>query len=327
MTDKEFILVTGCAGFIGSHLTERFLSEGQAVFGVDNFDRFYERAKKEENLRILHKIARDKAIPFEFLEGDCVDLRNFRGRHIKTVYHFAGRGGVRPSIEQPEDYLRVNLAATLRLLEVCREQNVKNFVFVSSSSVYGNDTPVPFSVDAQADHPVSPYAASKRAAELYCTNYANLYDMKIAMLRLFTVYGPRQRPDLAIYKFVNLMLDGKALPLYGDGTTSRDYTFVSDIVDGTISAGQFVEAAPAKTAEVFNLGNSNPIQLKDLVKLMEKHLEIKAEINWLAPQPGDVERTFADISKSQKLLGYEPQVAIDSGIKTFVDWIRTSRKS
>lgn len=325
MAEKEFVIVTGCAGFIGSHLTERFLREGQAVFGIDNFDRFYERAKKEENLKILHKIARDNAVPFEFQEADCANLRNFRGKKIRCVYHFAGRGGVRPSIEQPEDYMRVNLVATLRLLEICREQSVKNFVFVSSSSVYGNDTPVPFSTDAKADKPVSPYAASKRAAELYCANYSHLYGIKSAMLRLFTVYGPRQRPDLAIYKFANLLLDGKPLPLFGDGSTSRDYTFVSDIVEGTLRAGKFVEEAPPHTSEVFNLGNSNPVQLKELVQLIEKNLNIKAEINWLAPQPGDVEKTFADISKSKSRLGYEPKVSLEEGIKIFIDWIRSTR--
>lgn len=322
MTTDQVVIVTGCAGFIGSHLTERLLKEGQPVFGIDNFDRFYERAKKDENLRILQKVARDSGTPFEFLEEDCVNLRNFRGKKVRNIYHFAGRGGVRPSLEQPEDYLKVNLSATLRLLEICREQDIKNFVFVSSSSVYGNDTPVPFSVEASADQPVSPYAASKRAAELYCRNYAHLYGMKVAMLRLFTVYGPRQRPDLAIYKFANLMLDGKPLPLFGDGSTSRDYTFVSDIVDGALRAGKFVEEASPRTAEAFNLGNSNPIDLKGLVKLLEKHLSLAAEINWQPPQPGDVEKTFADISKSKAFLGYEPKVSLDAGIKIFVDWVR-----
>jgi len=325
MSEKEFVIVTGCAGFIGSHLTERLISEGQPVFGIDNFDRFYERSKKDDNLKKLQKIARDKGVSFEFLEADCATLRNFRGKKIRTIYHFAGRGGVRPSIEQPEDYLRVNLAATLRLLEICREQKIKNFVFVSSSSVYGNDTEVPFSIDARSDRPVSPYAASKRAAELYCSNYAHLYGMKIAMLRLFTVYGPRQRPDLAIYKFANLMLDEKPLPIYGDGSTSRDYTFVSDIVDGTLRAGKFVEKAPDGTVEAFNLGNSSPIELKELVALLEKILGKKAIIERLPPQPGDVERTFADITKSKKLLGYEPKVPLEEGLRRFADWIVSTR--
>jgi UDP-glucuronate 4-epimerase len=322
---NSFVVVTGCAGFIGSHLTERLLREGQPVLGIDNFDRFYERSRKDDNLRFLQKIARDNNTAFEFLEADCAGLRNFRGKNVSNVFHFAGRGGVRPSLEQPEDYLRVNLAATLRLLEICREQNLKNFVFVSSSSVYGNDTPVPFSVEARADRPVSPYAASKRAAELYCSNYAHLYGMKVAMLRLFTVYGPRQRPDLAIYKFANLMLDGKSLPIYGDGTTSRDYTFVSDIVDGALRAGKFVESAPAGTAEVFNLGNSSPVELQEMVRLLEKHLGRKAEIQRLPPQPGDVERTCADISKSKAVLGYEPKVNLDEGIRLFTQWITGHR--
>lgn len=219
----------------------------------------------------------------------------------------------------------MNLSSTLRLLEICREQSIKNFVFVSSSSVYGNDTPAPFSEKANADKPVSPYAASKRGAELFCSTYSHLHGIKTAILRFFSVYGPRQ-PGFAICKFANLMLEGKPVPVFGNGNSTRDFTFVSDVIEGTLRAGNFLETSPAHTCEVFNLGSSSPVQLKEVIRIIEKHLHVKAKVNWFSHQAGNTEDTFADMSKSHNLLGYKPKISIDEGIKTYINWIQANRQ-
>lgn len=238
------------------------------------------------------------------------------------MVHLAGKAGVRPSLSDPTGYFRVNVTGTLRLLEICRELAVKSFILGSSSSVYGDDTPVPFREDSNAAKPISPYAASKRSAELICHTYSHLYEMHIAILRFFTVYGPRQRPDLAIHKFSKLIEKASAIELFGDGSTSRDYTFVSDIVDGVLAAEKWAVTKEAPCCETFNLGGSNPISLSRLVELIEKALGKKAKVDWKERQPGDVERTYADVAKSQSVLGYRPRISIEEGVSLFVQWLR-----
>jgi UDP-glucuronate 4-epimerase len=221
----------------------------------------------------------------------------------------------------------VNALGTVRLLELCREKDTKAFVLGSSSSVYGDDTPVPFKEDYPAVRPISPYAASKRSAELFCSTFAHLYGIRMALLRFFTVFGPRQRPDLAIHKFAKLIQAGSPIELFGDGSTSRDYTFVTDIVSGVLSAEKWALNAPSHSCELFNLGGSHPIALSQLVKILENALDRKAKVNSLGKQPGDVERTYADVSKSKTLLGYEPKVGFEEGVKQFVNWMRSAEYS
>jgi UDP-glucuronate 4-epimerase len=326
---KPYVLVTGAAGFIASHLVERLLERGTPVLGVDCFDPFYPRSVKESNLSALRKAADESRAPFVFLEKDVNDCADgaLDGYAVESVVHLAAKAGVRPSILDPIGYLHANVSGTLALLEYCRKAGVRRFVFGSSSSVYGNSTPVPFREDAIADHPISPYAASKRAAELYCANYAHLYGLRIASLRFFTVYGPRQRPDLAIHKFAQLMNEGRPIVLYGDGRSSRDYTYVSDIVTGITSALTWLESAPEGTYDTFNLGGSATTPLIGLVRLLESSLGMKASLLREPAQPGDVERTFAEISKSQRALGYQPTVPIAEGIRLFAEWFLNERSS
>jgi UDP-glucuronate 4-epimerase len=307
-------LVTGAAGFIGSYMSERLLADGWEVTGIDNFDDFYEPQIKWRNIAGCLK---DKN--FRLIEADIRDraaMDKAVGDGMEIIVHLAARAGVRPSIAQPLLYADVNVNGTMVLLEAARKHKVKKFIFGSSSSVYGNNKKVPFSEDDNVDFPVSPYAATKKAGELICHTYHHLYGISIICLRLFTVYGPRQRPDLAIHKFTRLIEEGKPIPVYGDGSMMRDFTYVDDIIDGTVAAMQRCEGY-----KIYNIGNANPISVNDLVTKIEKALGKKAVREYLPPQPGDVERTFADITKAARELGYNPKTTIEQGLAKFVEWL------
>jgi len=312
------VLVTGGAGFIGSNLCEALLSKENKVICIDNFNDYYNPKRKENNL------ASFKDNPnFTLHRIDITDmgaLKNvFEEHDISAVIHLAARGGVRPSIKDPFVYEKVNINGTLNLLELSRQNNIKKFIFGSSSSVYGNNKKVPFSETDPVDEPVSPYAFTKRAGELLCKTYNHLYNMNIVCLRFFTVYGPRGRPDMAVYKFTDLIHNGKEIEVYGDGTSKRDYTYVSDIIKGIISALE-----KDINFEIINLGDSNPVELNYLISLIEKNLGTKAKITHAGKQAGDVDRTFADISKANSILGYTPSVKIEEGIKNFVEWFKSN---
>ena len=314
MTDR--ILVTGAAGFIGGHACHALLDEGFDVVGIDNFDPFYDRSIKEEGVRPLRENS-----SFELIEGDIRDAEAVRQALIgvDVVFHLAAKAGVRPSIEEPALYASVNVEGTVCLLEACRQVGVGRFVFGSSSSVYGDATPVPFSEDAIATSPVSPYAATKRAGELMCMVFSDLYDMRIASLRFFTVYGNRQRPDLAIHRFTRLLARGASIQQFGDGSTERDYTHIDDILKGVLSAIHWTDSEEP-SHEIFNLGESRTVRLDKLIVLISDALGVEPSIELLPPQPGDVQRTCADISKARRVLGYDPGVAIEDGIVDFVKW-------
>ncbi|MBU6391251.1 MAG: GDP-mannose 4,6-dehydratase [Planctomycetes bacterium] len=310
------ILVTGGAGFIGSHLVERLLSRGKSVVVIDNFNNFYSPSYKREN--ISEVISNPRLTLYETDIRNTISCREVFEKHrIEQVIHLAAQAGVRPSIEQPLLYEEVNCKGTLSMLELSRIYKVKQFIFGSSSSVYGNNKKIPFSEDDPVNEPISPYAATKRAGELYCYNYHHLYNMPISCLRFFTVYGPRQRPDLAIRKFTELIDNNQPITMYGDGTTRRDYTFISDIIDCVVSIldKQF-------NFEIINLGDSSPIQLTNLIKLIEQELGKKAKIKKLPEQPGDVHRTCADIRKAERFLDYRPKVSIEEGVRLFVAWYK-----
>ena len=314
----ESVLVTGGAGFIGSHLCERLLSQGRHVVCLDNFDPYYSPEVKKKNIQ---KALKDKH--FHLAECDIRDkgklARLFSSGPFDAVVHLAARAGVRPSIKDPHIYQDVNIGGTINLLELCREHNIKRFIFGSSSSVYGDDVNVPFRENQVLMKPVSPYAASKQACELFCYTYHHLYDIHITCLRFFTVYGPRQRPDMAIHKFTALIDGGKQIEIYGDGSSRRDYTYIDDIIDG-------VQAAVDKDLpfEIINLGESQTTELRQLVSLIEESLGKKARIKKLPMQPGDVAITYADISKAKKLLEYKPQVKVEDGIPLFVKWYKAA---
>jgi UDP-glucuronate 4-epimerase len=311
-------IVTGAAGFIGSHLCERLLKEGWTVVGIDNFDNFYDPKIKRSNIK---NCLQNKQ--FRLVEGDIRDAASMNktaGEGADVIVHLAARAGVRPSIELPALYADVNVNGTVSMLEAARKAGIKKFVFGSSSSVYGNNTKVPFSEDDNVDFPISPYAATKKAGELICHTYHHLYGIAITCLRFFTVYGPRQRPDLAIHKFTRLIEDGKPIPVYGDGSMMRDFTYIDDIIDGTI-------AAINKCAgyNIYNLGESRPVKVNDLIGEIEKSLGKKAVIERLPLQPGDVVRTYADVTKARRDLGYTPNTQISEGLKRFVEWFRRVR--
>jgi UDP-glucuronate 4-epimerase len=312
------ILVTGAAGFIGGHCCKALLRQGWQVRGLDNFDPFYDRAVKEQGLNDLRSHS-----GFEFVEGDIRDggLAERLARGSELVLHLAARAGVRPSIEEPEAYASVNLTGTISLLEACRRAGVRRFIFGSSSSVYGDLTPVPFREDAPAVDPISPYAVTKRAGELVCRVYSHLHSFRVAALRFFTVYGPRQRPDLAIYRFTRLLAAGQPIQQFGDGSTERDYTHVDDIVAGVLGAVRWTESEEA-AFEVFNLGESSTVRLDRLIALISGALGVTPAIERRPMMPGDVQRTFADVSKARRVLGYNPQVSIEDGVAQFVEWYR-----
>ena len=313
------ILVTGGAGFIGSHLVDRLLSESHwQVTVVDDFNDFYEPAIKHVN------IAAHLSNPnFKLVEADIRDYdglsRAFDQTEFDCIVHLAARAGVRPSLTEPRLYVETNINGTVNLLELARAHGIKQFVFGSSSSVYGENEKVPFSEDDPIFRPISPYAATKAAGELICHTYSHLHDMRIVCLRFFTVYGARQRPDLAIHKFAKLISSGKPIPVFGDGATRRDYTYIDDIISGVRAAIDYDQS----NYEVMNLGESRTVELRELISLLENALGKRAKIDRQPTQPGDVSQTFADITKARRLLGYNPQTQIEEGIKKFVAWFET----
>jgi UDP-glucuronate 4-epimerase len=314
------ILITGGAGFIGSHLVDRLLTEGGwQITVVDDFNDFYNPEIKRANVR--ERLANPD---FRLVEADIRNYealsRSFDNTRFDCIVHLAARAGVRPSLKEPRLYVETNINGTVNLLELSRAHGVKQFVFGSSSSVYGLNSKVPFSEDDPIFNPISPYAATKAAGELICHSYAHLYDMRIICLRFFTVYGARQRPDLAIHKFAKLISAGQPIPMFGDGTTRRDYTYIDDIIAGVRAAIDYDQSK----YEVINLGESRTVELRELISLLEKELDRHAQIDRQPPQPGDVPQTFADITKARRLLGYDPQTQIEAGIGKFVEWFRES---
>ncbi len=311
-------LITGGAGFIGSTLADNILKKGYKVIVIDNFNDYYDVSIKEDNVK--HNL--DNVDYNLFRE----DIRNynqldsiFAKYNIDVVIHLAARAGVRPSIDDPILYEEVNLKGTQNILELAKKYGIKNLVMASSSSVYGNNKKVPFSEADNVDFAISPYAATKKANEVMSHVYHKLYDMNIIMLRFFTVYGPRQRPDLAINKFMSLILENKDIPVYGDGSTSRDYTFIDDIIDGILKSIKYVENNN-EVYEILNLGESEPIDLNKMISTIEEVVGKTAKINRLPMQPGDVDRTFADITKAKKMIGYNPRTSFKEGIKKFYEW-------
>jgi UDP-glucuronate 4-epimerase len=324
----RYIVVTGGAGFIGSHLTKTLLKSGQKVVVLDNFNDFYDPNIKWGNIQEIKKIVEKLDLPaqnLQVIEGDIRDAgqldKLFASFPSQLVVHLAAMAGVRPSISAPMLYNDVNTNGTINLLDSCKKYEVKKFVFASSSSVYGNNKKLPFAETDFVDHPVSPYAATKRAGELICHTFHHLYGMDIACLRFFTVYGPGQRPDLAIHKFTKLIVNDEDLPFYGDGSTERDYTYIDDIIAGTLKAIDWVQAGQG-LYEIFNLGESRTVTLKHMVETLEKVIGKKAKLERLPLQTGDVQRTFADITKAQKILGYNPTTAFEDGIEKFIQWYK-----
>jgi UDP-glucuronate 4-epimerase len=312
------LLVTGAAGFIGSHLVEALARRGDEVVGIDNFDPFYPRAVKERNL------AGACALPgFSFREQDMLDVAALEPLLTPetVVVHLAAKAGVRPSFADPVGYARTNVTGTAAVVEAARRAGVSRVVFGSSSSVYGDSTPVPFREDAVAVEPVSPYAATKRGAELLLGSVATIYRLRVASVRFFTVYGPRQRPDLAIHAFARKMVEGQTVTLFGDGTQSRDYTYCDDIVAGVTAAVDWTAGA-AFGVETFNLGGNRAVPTAAMVEEIARALGLEPRIEWAPMQPGDVQRTVADLTKSGAMLGYEPRTSFPEGIRRFVGWFR-----
>ncbi|MGZ8472496.1 MAG: NAD-dependent epimerase/dehydratase family protein [Candidatus Deferrimicrobiaceae bacterium] len=312
------IYMTGVAGFIGSHVAEALLLRGDRVFGLDNLDPFYDRSLKERNLAAL------SALPgFDFTEGDIRDEAALRrwgdGAPAGALIHLAAKAGVRPSVADPVGYADVNVTGTARVLAWARDRAIPRVLFASSSSVYGGNSKIPFAEDDPVDHPVSPYAATKKAGELLCHAFCHLYGMNIASLRFFTVYGPRQRPEMAIRKFTRLLFEGKEIGIYGDGSTRRDYTYVDDVVAGVLGA---LSAPPGH--RIYNLGESATISLSDLVGLLERVTGRKANRRFHPAQPGDMPVTYADIARARAEIGYDPKVPVAEGVERFVRWYRSN---
>ena len=312
--------ITGGAGFIGSTLSEKLLSLGNKVVVIDNFCDFYNPAIKENNVKDLILNSNFRLYRADIRDREAVK-KIFDENKIDVVMNLAAMAGVRPSIENPCLYQEVNCLGLQNILEEMKIHNVKNGVLASSSSVYGNCKEVPFREDMIVDYAISPYAATKKANEVMAHVYHKLYDMNIIMLRFFTVYGPKQRPDLAINKFTRLMLEGEEIPMFGDGTTSRDYTYVDDIVDGIIKSCEYT-LKNKNVYEILNIGNSSPTSLKEMINTIARVLEVKPKIKQLPMQPGDVDRTYADVSKAKKLIGYEPKTTFKQGIENFVKWYK-----
>lgn len=333
-------LITGGSGFIGSHLVEHLLKNGHSVINIDNFDDFYSYKIKLTNT--LESLGRDTSWNFtdkntdiEQLQKLCnsdqytlyyQDIRDmeglkkiFQSHTIDQVIHLAALAGVRPSIERPLEYEEVNIKGSMNLWELCKEFNIKKFVCASSSSVYGNNEKIPFSEEDNVDRPISPYAATKKCGEILGHVYYHLYNIDMIHLRFFTVYGPRQRPDLAIHKFSRMIKEGQRIPFYGDGKTARDYTYIDDIIDGIVKASDYLQNHN-HVYEILNLGESEVVPLDKMLETIEKELHTKALKNQLPMQPGDVHRTNADIKKAVQLVGYSPRTNFQNGIKKFVEW-------
>jgi len=314
----DTIIVTGAAGFIGSHAAEALIARGYRVIGVDNFCDFYDRSWKEMNLRSIAAASGGKSLEVEEIDitgGDAIDKLVAQTKPA-AILHLAAMAGVRPSIEQPAYYARVNVEGTTHLLQAAVKHGVKKFLFASSSSVYGN-RPVPFREDDAVAEPISPYAATKRAGELLCYTFWHLYKLPVFCLRFFTVYGPRQRPDLAIHKFTRLISGGEPVPVFGDGSTSRDYTYVDDTVAGIVAALEHCDRY-----RIYNLGGAEPVSLTSLLQELETAIGRQAIIDRRPAQPGDVERTCADVARSRDELGYEAQISLSEGLRRFVAWYR-----
>ncbi len=311
------ILLTGGAGFIGSHLAERLLTLGHRLVLVDELNDFYSPEIKRRNLAEIKSRG-----DYEFIQADICDPKLdtlFKRHRFETIFHLAARAGVRPSLEQPLLYERSNVQGTLHLLELARKHSVRQFVFASSSSIYGTTSQTPFSENEANPNPISPYGVTKLAGEKLCYCYARLYAISSVCLRFFTVYGPRQRPDLAIHKFARLIQAGQEIPMFGDGSSLRDYTYIDDVVDGIVAA-----LSMDSPFEVFNLGNSNPIALSQMIRHLEERLGKPARIKAHELQPGDMPFTHADLGKARRLLGYEPKVPFDEGLSRFVSWFHTT---
>ena len=318
LLSKRF-LITGGAGFIGSHLVDRLLANDdvEQITVVDDFNDFYQPEIKRRNIVSHLNDPRYRLVEADIRDAKALE-QSLAHTEFDCIVHLAARAGVRPSLDQPRLYNETNITGTLNLLEFARQHGIKQFVFGSSSSVYGINAKVPFREDDPIRQPISPYAATKGAGELLCHTYAHLYRIRCICLRFFTVYGPRQRPDLAIHKFARLISEGKPIPVFGDGMTRRDYTYIDDIIDGVVAAINYDKS----DYEVINLGESRTVELRELITLLEKELDAHAIIDRQPPQPGDVPQTFADITRARRLLGYIPQIQIEEGLHRFVDWFR-----
>jgi len=313
------ILVTGGAGFIGSHLVEKLLAAGHRVVILDDFNDFYDPQIKHANIA---DFAKDVTVCHVDLRDSDAVRTVFRREKVKMIVHLAARAGVRPSIQHPRLYYDTNVIGTLHLLEAARVTGVERFIFASSSSVYGASKTIPYSEEQHLTQTLSPYGATKIAGEFLCSTYSHLYQMRVVALRYFTVYGPRQRPDLAIHQFTRRISAGQPINQFGDGSTRRDYTYIDDVIQGTMAALDY----DGPLYDFFNLGESETIQLKDLIAAIENAVGNKAKINELPEQPGDMPRTYADISKARKLLGYNPTTKLSDGLPKFVEWfLRTQR--
>lgn len=313
------ILITGAAGFIGSHTAELFLEKGYSVYGIDNFDPFYDRSAKERNLKELSSHSQFFFQELDFCTGDLG--ANLPG-HFDAVIHLGAKAGVLPSIQQMPQYIDVNIHGSQRIMDWMVKIGCKKLVFASSSSVYGN-TAVPFLESADVNHPISPYAFTKKSGELLTHNFHYLYGLDVLNLRFFTVIGERQRPDLAIHKFVKAILNDQPITLYGDGSTSRDYTYVKDIARGVFQAYEYL-AQHQGVYDILNIGNSQPVSLLEMVETLQKVLNKKAIIHFDSPKPGDVDKTFASVEKAARLIGYKPETSFEEGVKRFVNWYKTT---
>lgn len=317
---SQLFILTGAAGFIGSHLAEALLARGDRVVGIDNFDPFYSRELKLRNLTRLESPA------FEFHEADICDTaamnRIFKRARPHGLFHIAALAGVRPSIENPARYTSVNLDGLVSVLDAARNVGCRHVAFASSSSVYGNNEKVPFAETDAVDHPISPYAATKRAGELTCRVYADLFDMSIVALRFFTVFGPGQRPDLAISKFMARIAGDEEIPMFGDGRTSRDYTFIDDIIHGVLAAYARAETMQRDRFRIYNLGGSQPVTLLEMIDTIAAVVGRPAHVRQLPMQPGDVQRTYADLTRAQHELGYQPKTPFRDGLERQWRWLR-----
>lgn len=316
-------MITGCAGFIGSHLAERLLHLGYQVIGIDNFDQFYSKTIKERNIKksLLNS-------DFSFIEGDICSTSDLYQlpNDVDVVVHLAAKAGVRPSIEDPEAYINTNIGGTKSILDWMKEKQMTKIVFASSSSIYGNNKKVPFSESDHVDNPISPYAFTKKSCELLNHTYHHLYNIDVINLRLFTVYGPRQRPDLAIKKFTDLISNNEAVPMYGDGSTSRDYTYVDDIVQGFEKAIKYISNSE-NIYETVNIGNHSPTKLIDLIETLYELQEKRPNVKYLPMQEGDVNHTCADISLAQKILNYKPNTGLNKGLEEYIKWHKEQFKT
>lgn len=314
----ETVLVTGGAGFIGSHLCEALIKRGDSVLCFDSFDAFYDPSQKRRNLEGLKR-----APNFDIVQGDILDVEQLedamREANVSQIVHLAARAGVRPSLQQPALYYRVNVEGTINLLEIARRMEINSVVLASSSSVYGANSKVPFEETDAVEQPISPYAASKRGMELAASVYPRLYGMDVLCHRFFTVYGPRQRPDMAINKFVRAVSQGQPIEMYGAGQTRRDYTFIKDIISGLVAS---IDRAPGMGFQVFNLGNSQTVTLSELIDEVGRAVGREPIVKPMPEQPGDVEQTFANVEKARKMLDYQPTTPLREGLQQYVAWLR-----